>query len=1536
MNASQYCSYGEHPTLAESLPRLYTPSTSIKSRDTCICSLTPRACKNLNKLSSLTCNEEERNILSYLLEECYQRTNSNKQIEIQSIHWKLLREVIGRRKDFPARKTERKCRPFHFHYLVRDGTEGLFSYIHDARFAENIYGKESATKFLVPDVTPPVWYVMPTGVLFPNQCNKRQQPHERTPGKSPNLRQIKQSRLSAMSALKRLGKSKQNLEVIHHANDDADLSSANITSLSPASTKDRTSTVNIESTIFSPPAKKTAFGNFIAIFSGRKKSRNTNGQERGRLSIQIVDQHDNRDKEVIHNSTTNCQKSGRGSNKQETPITEQESNHSITSDSNNLLTPNACLAESINAWRVSPRRKKNSPLPTKFLFSSDDKSIESMNLSSIDDTNSDRMVDTTLKAFDHSPKSLSSTSTSSQRNTNDSSNLSGTFERDGTVILDSSSPAKSSIRNEANVSSSLSAGTFERNGNVILDADSGNATEPDIPGLVDAIKTIREEIVKKKNTQNVHVNGLALDILQLHNPEENKTKSSVFSLSYVPMEGGNTRNSSISRLIQGKRKRHEGCSRTQELKNARTIESTLDVLCGGEDRVTAKRQVLGRVIKNMDGHVRWKKYALDLEDCLAIRQIGHLSGNNTYRILHAMSKLLVDERFFPSGLRDKLSKEEWLSSLRVELQSLEADVGTGKKKNCVFWWIPNYAYLLEKVASSSIIDGAYEDSFSFSNLKGTTIFLHGIDRGGPDLISCVRLVNRKDGNSGEYSLPTACFEGAHETFSNLKIANLNKERSRIFRLLIDEGSHMFHVRAKKQYIDTESEEPKMICDSRSIMIQFKSAFFSPKKLKVSIFGTQNKILSSKAELKQFYENSTHANSRNREMPDIVEINNQEMLSQIDEDQCNHRLNLIATLVFATDRDIALAKATTNDDLVRASAIPPDVLSMVGCKFESTYDVELYSFAYFSPIESIDLSTCESKVDCNRLALFNSDDGKMQTCVTGLGTASATFNCPRCCKRFDDTSLPSWCSDYRHVIGEHILYKDQKLREGTLSLAECEKRYEATVGKNVRYTYAEDGGVLSKSAIDTCFSVGEVLRHDLPNDIHGDPLHLHGGILTHLNELTLDMLKAVKLQSHQNTASEATEMTTGWAESKIEAAVVIAKQVSSLQKTEDYKLGAKSCKLLQKLQKEKAKEFEQVIADGSADEIIEMKRRELEDCTNKVEAAFELTGVGIMNMKIRGANKFLKLVGYNKTKAGKKQSKKLKEIGELNEAEYLFKQAVRTYAGQFLVQHGPVELTCIRGMLALERRQDIARAVSAAYAETDQEANHEVKKIMDWFLEIAEHLYEMGLLMKSQQKMTEERIKKLELHIANYLKLWYAKFEELGLKKSPLFWKLHVLLCCFVQFCRKYGIGGRASTEGFENVHFWLNKLRALMAPVVNTRQRVSKISQRNQMFLHSGLQRKLKKVKNATKNLGKKRGPYKTSKLAKNQEDIVVGDTSDDVQIVNVPGFSLTGEGDLLPESVIDLENLLQSQKVPASFYSYFSNNDDLGGKAKLEVQHHV
>jgi hypothetical protein len=105
----------------------------------------------------------------------------------------------------------------------------------------------------------------------------------------------------------------------------------------------------------------------------------------------------------------------------------------------------------------------------------------------------------------------------------------------------------------------------------------------------------------------------------------------------------------------------------------------------------------------------------------------------------------------------------------------------------------------------------------------------------------------------------------------------------------------------------------------------------------------------------------------------------------------------------------------------------------------------------------------------------------------------------------------------------------------------------------------------------------------------------------------------------------------------------------------------------------------------------------------------------------------------------------------------------------------------------------------------------VKDIMDWWLQLANDLFEICILLKSQSKMTPNRVKKkLKYHIVRYGILWRKQVTW----KRPVYWKMHTIECCLMNFVIKHGVASHVSTEGFENTHHVMANLKMMLSPMV--------------------------------------------------------------------------------------------------------------------------
>jgi hypothetical protein len=249
---------------------------------------------------------------------------------------------------------------------------------------------------------------------------------------------------------------------------------------------------------------------------------------------------------------------------------------------------------------------------------------------------------------------------------------------------------------------------------------------------------------------------------------------------------------------------------------------------------------------------------------------------------------------------------------------------------------------------------------------------------------------------------------------------------------------------------------------------------------------------------------------------------------------------------------------------------------------------------------------------------------------------------------------------------------------------------------------------------------------------------------------------------------------------------------------------------------------------------------------------------------------------------------------------------------------------------MEKRQAIYDTASVAFSD-DPDSNTKMREIMSWWLKIAEYLHEIGLLMKSQQKMTPARVHSLK----KCLVLYVLKYGERVKEKNSIFWKVHVSLCCFVNFCEKTGMGGRSSAEGMENKHFLMALIKAMMKPIVNTGIRVAKIAQRQQIFLIPKVSQKLNVVESKAVGKGEKRGPYKSRGVAtKAKEAIQILEDGEEGDVSEVPDdFFVVYKGGVLPIEMAEIYNLLQWRTTPESFRGQIEKDDALGNVSKLRAK---
>jgi hypothetical protein len=380
-------------------------------------------------------------------------------------------------------------------------------------------------------------------------------------------------------------------------------------------------------------------------------------------------------------------------------------------------------------------------------------------------------------------------------------------------------------------------------------------------------------------------------------------------------------------------------------------------------------------------------------------------------------------------------------------------------------------------------------------------------------------------------------------------------------------------------------------------------------------------------------------------------------------------------------------------MVRLVTNEDDKDLFVGCVLKSNLGQTLYRFLFNSPLECPEASSF--KGNCRHMIALPEDDGKMITCMAGLSTCGVKYPCPRCLFVLGtSSSYPTWMTEqfptYFSGTNEPTSH-DFLLREGRYSKEATFQNYETAMGKNRMFSVSEDN--VSKNVRESCKSVVQEPVLSMGLDCHsGDPMHLNQGYMTHLTEETLKQLSDVAGGS-------------GWAEQRKEEVLAITREEAALAQSNAFKNTKSAYASLDSTVKRCLKKLEKARDDALLPNMIARLETELDDAKSEREYFARGSRYTQMTARIRGGKECIDLV------EGKKKSK----LGQLNQAEFVFLRAIRTFAGGFNKQHGQIKLTNAHGIKALERRKDIHDFVCSLYEISNPICSAEVKKIMEWWL-----------------------------------------------------------------------------------------------------------------------------------------------------------------------------------------------------------------------------
>ena len=192
--------------------------------------------------------------------------------------------------------------------------------------------------------------------------------------------------------------------------------------------------------------------------------------------------------------------------------------------------------------------------------------------------------------------------------------------------------------------------------------------------------------------------------------------------------------------------------------------------------------------------------------------------------------------------------------------------------------------------------------------------------------------------------------------------------------------------------------------------------------------------------------------------------------------------------------------------------------------------------------------------------------------------------------------------------------------------------------------------------------------------------------------------------------------------------------------------------------------------------------------------------------------------------------------------FLFRSAVRLYAGFFTKMHSSMELTGRRGIRMLGFREKVYKlVVNGGYSDSTKAR---VTEVMDKWLGLAKEVHAISIICNDQAKQDDEEVAKFTNHVVNYLHLWrpYVGY------KNPLFHKAHSLFCGLLATMKIYGMTGRLNAQGFENKHFEIARLKEILGRIAQRWLRVQKMAERNQSMFVEGLTDSLNFLEELTEN----------------------------------------------------------------------------------------
>ena len=902
----------------------------------------------------------------------------------------------------------------------------------------------------------------------------------------------------------------------------------------------------------------------------------------------------------------------------------------------------------------------------------------------------------------------------------------------------------------------------------------------------------------------------------------------------------------------------------------------------GDRREECEDQVLVNLTQKEKGEN--KSIISSLEMLVVRTKAGDkVSHATTYNFCKYIEDLMKDkgfigknERLFEGQMSKKLGRLESTSAVPTKTLLLQCDSGKDEAGMYLYYYIENVPLLLERMNSGCSTRGKFLNSNEVSSLDNVAIIKYGADRGMSDLIMQVSLGNRIDGNHGKYAVPIGVVEGAMETYPNL--ANTFYSPKRKMRTLLEQlvNDELFMIR-----LCFNNEDASTLRDMKCIIMHFCG--ISRKELeKKRITCTIDDDLIIATNLTEEIEWTSTATDRD----------------EVDDVNIDSRMLSTLTIV-DTDTDVS-----SNSELSLRIRLVQFEDEFVGCKIFSTKtEEEIFSFKFDIGVSCTESSHSTISANCLQIWGKPCEDGKMQATVHGLSTCGASYPCPICTWNIKEHVVPSWVKESGN--SRNIVCKDCEVRRDYNSLEQSHQDFKTRRGGRTGSIPIE----MKKDAFSVVHEPLLRIDDDKKYKCCVDELHARQGMMTHLTTETSVQLGNVELAGENDFTDKLVE--------DIEGYIAETKQISN---SELYKQKRKESKSVDKEVEGAYRMYIDATKKKTPRDEIEQLRTDFEDlAAEREDMDDEPKSFNEMSKKINGGEELADLL---------KDFKKSKKKNSFNKAVFIFIKSLKLFAGDIYKGHGVSELSGMQGMRALEHRQEVYELVVRA-CENDEQ----VVAIMQWWLECADLLYPLSCIMKSQEKLSDEKLKEFKDLLADYVRLWTTQLENYT-TKNPVFWKLHMVLCGLVWFAEETRMIGLCTTENFENKHYVMSQIKKLMQPIALDVLRCEKMSNRQQYFLISGVEEIEKMFDEADKKRGKgkKRGQYKSKGTrTKIMQDLPTEELIQEEAIVD---HFVSSKGNFIPARLSEHYAFILYGKVPDDWVQSFQASNSIGTKAARMLQY--